>query len=111
NYGMLFVLAIPLGVALGYYLDPKRKGMREARSENQVTDLANAENQSGYLKSFLAGLFLIYGARMAGGCTSGHMMSGIMQSSISGFIFAAVVFAVAIPLAMLWAKLGGKNVN
>ncbi|WP_300643307.1 YeeE/YedE thiosulfate transporter family protein [uncultured Helicobacter sp.] len=27
----------------------------------------------------LGGFLLLYGARMAGGCTSGHMMSGIMQ--------------------------------
>lgn len=51
-------------------------------------------------RSFFAGLLLLFGARMADGCTSGHMMSGMMQSSLSGFLFAAAVFAVAIPVAI-----------
>ena len=38
---------------------------------------------------------------MAGGCASGHMMSGMMQSSVSGFVFVASVFVVAIPIAVL----------
>ena len=38
---------------------------------------------------------------MADGCTSGHMMSGMMQGSVSGYIFAGAVFAVAIPTALL----------
>jgi hypothetical protein len=36
---------------------------------------------------------------MADGCTSGHMFSGIMQGSVSGFIFAAAVFLTGIPAA------------
>ena len=28
---------------------------------------------------------------MADGCTSGHMFSGMMQGSVSGYIFAASV--------------------
>ena len=30
---------------------------------------------------------------MAGGCTSGHIISGGMQLSLSSFVFAAFVFA------------------
>ena len=48
---------------------------------------------------------MLYGARMADGCTSGHMMSGMMQGSISGYIFAACVFAVAIPSALLVGRM------
>lgn len=43
--------------------------------------------------SFIGGFLLILGARMAGGCTSGHIISGIMQLAISGFIFGIFVFA------------------
>lgn len=43
---------------------------------------------------------------MADGCTSGHMMSGIMQSSVSGFIFAAAVFAVAISISIFKSNKG-----
>ena len=43
--------------------------------------------------SFVGGFILIFGARMAGGCTSGHILSGGMQLSLSSLIFAAFVFA------------------
>jgi hypothetical protein len=45
------------------------------------------------LWSFIGGFILIIGARMAGGCTSGHILSGGMQLSLSSLIFAAFVFA------------------
>ncbi len=43
--------------------------------------------------SFVGGFILIFGARMAGGCTSGHILSGGMQLAVSSFTFAAFVFA------------------
>lgn len=42
--------------------------------------------------SFIGGFILIIGARMAGGCTSGHVLSGGMQLAASSLIFAAFVF-------------------
>jgi uncharacterized protein len=43
--------------------------------------------------SFIGGFILIFGARMAGGCTSGHVLSGGMQLSLSSLVFAVFVFA------------------
>ncbi len=43
--------------------------------------------------SFVGGFILIIGARMAGGCTSGHILSGGMQLSVSSLVFAIFVFA------------------
>ncbi|MFB6343180.1 YeeE/YedE thiosulfate transporter family protein [Saccharicrinis sp. FJH62] len=42
--------------------------------------------------SFTGGFILIFGARMAGGCTSGHILSGGMQLAISSLVFAGFVF-------------------
>ncbi len=42
--------------------------------------------------AFVGGFVLIFGARMAGGCTSGHILSGGMQLAISSFIFAIFAF-------------------
>ncbi len=42
--------------------------------------------------SFIGGFILIIGARMAGGCTSGHILSGGMQLALSSLVFAAFVF-------------------
>lgn len=41
----------------------------------------------------LGGFVLIIGARMAGGCTSGHILSGGMQLAISSLVFAIFVFS------------------
>ncbi|MBE0652927.1 MAG: YeeE/YedE family protein [Bacteroidales bacterium] len=43
--------------------------------------------------SFLGGFLLLFGARMAGGCTSGHVISGGMQLAVSSLVFAVFVFA------------------
>ena len=42
--------------------------------------------------SFIGGFLLIFGARMAGGCTSGHILSGGMQLAYSSLFFAAFTF-------------------
>jgi uncharacterized membrane protein YedE/YeeE len=42
--------------------------------------------------AFAGGFVLIFGARMAGGCTSGHILSGGMQLAFSSLIFAVFVF-------------------
>lgn len=43
--------------------------------------------------SFIGGFIIIFGARMAGGCTSGHVISGGMQLAVSSLVFAIFVFA------------------
>lgn len=42
--------------------------------------------------AFIGGFSLLFGARMAGGCTSGHILSGGMQLAKSGMVFAAFAF-------------------
>ncbi len=43
--------------------------------------------------AFVGGFILLFGARMAGGCTSGHVISGGMQVAASSLLFGAFVFA------------------
>lgn len=43
--------------------------------------------------SFTGGFILIAGARLAGGCTSGHVISGGIQLAFSSLVFAVMVFA------------------
>jgi uncharacterized protein len=49
--------------------------------------------------AFAGGFLLLFGARLAGGCTSGHVLSGISQLAFSGMVFAAGVFASGIVVA------------
>jgi hypothetical protein len=40
--------------------------------------------------SFIAGFLIVFGARLAGGCNAGHILSGGAQTALSGVIFAVV---------------------
>ena len=42
--------------------------------------------------AFTGGFLLLFGARLAGGCTSGHIISGGMQLAVSSWVFAVFVF-------------------
>lgn len=42
--------------------------------------------------AIIGGFILIFGARMADGCTSGHIISGGMQFAISSYLFAIFTF-------------------
>lgn len=55
---------------------------------------------------FLGGFLLLFGARLAGGCTSGHVITGFTQMATASFIFAAAVFAAGIPTAMMLRRKG-----
>jgi uncharacterized protein len=55
--------------------------------------------------AFLGGAMLAYGARLAGGCTSGHGISGALQLSVSSWIALACFFAGAVLTAMLLYRL------
>jgi len=46
--------------------------------------------------AFAGGFILLFGARMAGGCTSGHILSGGMQMAVSSLVFGVFVFAAFI---------------
>ena len=54
--------------------------------------------------AFVGGFILIFGARMAGGCTSGHIISGGMQFALSSFVFAIFVFIGLIITGKLFFK-------
>ncbi|MGJ3256766.1 MAG: YeeE/YedE thiosulfate transporter family protein [Alcanivorax sp.] len=111
NYSFVFVLSMVLGGFLGRLF--QRAG--KAPKIRQIPDFH--EQQFGphpmqrYLLAFGSGILVLWGARLAGGCTSGHMMSGMMQTAISGYLFAAAAFATAIPTAMLLYRREGGSWN
>lgn len=51
--------------------------------------------------AFIAGIILIYGARLAGGCTSGHGISGSLQLAVSSWAFFFSLFASGLATAFL----------
>jgi len=61
-----------------------------------------------FLTAFIGGAVLMFGARLAGGCPSGHGLSGVMQLSVSGFIALICFFAGGLVVARLLYG-GGKE--
>ena len=53
----------------------------------------NGSVKSRLIWSFTSGFFMILGARLAGGCTSGLFLSGMSQTAISAMIFGGIVMA------------------
>lgn len=51
--------------------------------------------------AFIGGAILMIGARMAGGCPSGHGLSGVMQLATSGFLALVCFFAGGMLVARL----------
>jgi len=46
----------------------------------------------GALRAIVGGVALVFGSRVAGGCTSGHGISGMSQLSISSIVTVAAMF-------------------
>ena len=63
-----------------------------------------------YAATFCGGFLILFGSRLAGGCTLGLFISGSTQLAVSGLYFGAVIFAVAMLTArLLFGKIEGKE--
>ena len=62
-----------------------------------------------YSFAFLGGALMVFGARVAGGCTSGHGISGSLQLAVQSWSFILLAFAVAIATAFLIFGKEGRN--
>ncbi len=52
-----------------------------------------------FAAAFLGGILTMYGARMAGGCTSGNGLSGSLQLALSGWTFFVTMFVSGVVTA------------
>lgn len=105
NYSFIFVAAMVAGALLSALLRGDRpRSMEETIMPAVWRERYGPSATKRYIAAFIAGFIVLFGARLAGGCTSGHMMSGMMQTSLSGYLFALGAFATGIPLAILMYK-------
>jgi uncharacterized membrane protein YedE/YeeE len=59
--------------------------------------------------AFIGGAIMVLGARIAGGCTSGHGISGTLQLAVQSWLFISLAFAVAIATAFLMFGKEGRD--
>ena len=64
-----------------------------------------------YAGAFLGGVILLFGARLAGGCTSGHGISGGLQLAVSSWVFFMCMFVAGVVTTFLmYGKKGREHV-
>lgn len=107
NYDFVFVLALFAGALLSALLKGDRPDAAGRVMPAVWRDRFGDSPAKRYIAVFIAGFIVLFGARLASGCTSGHMMSGMMQTSLSGYLFTLGAFAAAIPAALLIYKRKG----
>lgn len=54
-----------------------------------------------FIAAFVGGVLAMFGARLAGGCTSGHGISGSLQLAVSSWTFFLVMFVSGVVTAKL----------
>jgi len=96
-------VAVVGGIAVGAFLSMRLSGARRqavspARAMGTSTLAARAP------VAFLAGFIMLFGARIAGGCTSGHGISGMAQLSAGSTLAVAAMFAGGILTAMMFRR-------
>lgn len=85
-----------VGVFLGAFASSKLSGDRDKVVVPKLWE--QRFGPSALLRlvvAFLAGALMMFGARLAQGCTSGHGISGTMQLAVSSWLFIIVAFGVA----------------
>jgi uncharacterized protein len=91
----MLVVGLPIGGFLSAWLSGERAPAIEPVHARETSTARR------YVDAFLGGFLILFGARLAGGCTSGHIISGITQLSVSGLLFGAAVFGSALVTARL----------
>lgn len=98
------------GVGIGSWLSARASGDHAPRT---VPALWAARFGTSPLRrdlgAFLGGALMMFGARVAKGCTSGHCISGMQQLAASSWLFSPVMGAVAAGVARLVLGKAGRH--
>jgi len=90
------------GMVIGGFLAALLTGTLNPRSVPRLWKSRFGDSKpKRFATAFAGGFLLLFGARIAGGCTSGHVLSGAAQLAIAGFLFGASIFASGIVTAKL----------
>lgn len=103
HWEMIFLAgAILSGLVLSLY----RKDFKLTLIHENWKKYKGESTNKRIIWAFLGGFILIFGARMAGGCTSGHVVSGGMQLAVSSLVFAIFVFIGLLTAGKFFYKRG-----
>jgi uncharacterized protein len=105
-------LMLLIGVYLGSLLSSWLSGDRAALKVPPLWRWRFGDSAAKrFAAAFIGGAVMVFGARVAGGCTSGHGISGSLQLALQSWTFILLAFLVAIVTAFLiFGKEGRKHV-
>ena len=107
NWGWVLVVGLMLGALASSRLSGEEGG-------EKIPPLWRERFGNGvkkcYFSALLGGFLTIFGARMAGGCTSGHGISGSLQLAVSGWTFFLSLFASGVLSALVLYGKGDRHV-
>jgi uncharacterized membrane protein YedE/YeeE len=98
DYGTLFLIGTFLGALVSAVIS------RDFKLETVPTVWAERFGPRAWprlLAAFAGGIIVMYGARMAGGCTSGHGISGSLQLAVSSWTFFITMFITGVLTALV----------
>ena len=102
NAKNLWQVALVAGIGFGAFASMKMSGAARAPiSPIWAKALGTSSARSRYVVAFVAGFLMLFGARIADGCTSGHGLSGMAQLSVGSTVAVAAMFAGGIATALL----------
>ena len=97
--------ALVIGIALGAFLSMRLSNAKRQRISPVWREAMGVSSPlSRYALAFLGGVILLFGARLAGGCTSGHGLTGLAQLAVSSSIVVPSIFAGGIATALIFTR-------
>ena len=98
-----------LGILIGSFLSSMLSGLFEIQWIPSVWAASFGTNLSlRLIVALIGGILLGFGSRWAGGCTSGHGISGALQLAVSGWLAFICFFAGGVATAfIIFRVIGG----
>lgn len=88
------------GIIAGGFLS----GALSGRLKLKIEKSPNISNGRRLVFAFFGGVFFVYGAQLARGCTSGAALSGMAVLSVAGFVTMIAIFGSAYLFAWFFRK-------
>src|SRR5690606_36514412 len=101
DYGTLFLVGTFLGALLSALV---ARTLAWEKVPSVWKEHLGSSTGKRFAVAFLGGVLVMYGARMAGGCTSGHGISGTLQLAASSWVFFIVMFVSGVLTAKFTFK-------
>ncbi|MDX2493718.1 MAG: YeeE/YedE thiosulfate transporter family protein [Desulfuromusa sp.] len=108
DWQMLFVIGVFAGALISARLGKTFKFENVPPIWEQRFGSSSVVRAGG---AFIGGVILLFGARLAGGCPSGHGLSGNMQLSVSGLLALVFFLVGGIVTARFLYGSGGQSWN